>query len=66
MLTPVLVATTATCAVCGEVAGERDLIYAEGDDAEALHVADADMVCRDCAGVGDDEEDEDEDEGSAP
>lgn len=39
-----------TCAVCGEVACERDLVYVDDDDeARALEVAVGATVCRDCA-----------------
>ena len=46
-----LIETTAECAICGEVACERDLAYAEADDADpAEGVLEGDIVCRDCAG----------------
>lgn len=48
-MTKVLVETTATCAVCGEVACERDLWYVDEDD--EIDGCDAgDIVCGDCSG----------------
>jgi hypothetical protein len=44
---PVLEETTDTCAVCGEVGCEWDLLYVEYDDEVDGCVA-GDVVCTDC------------------
>ena len=48
---PVLTETVTSCAICGEVACERDLLYVDtASEAEDLDVSVGDIVCRACAG----------------
>lgn len=50
MAIPVLTETVSDCAICGEVACERDLLYVETpDEAVTLGVGVGAVVCRDCA-----------------
>lgn len=48
---PVLIETTAECAICGEIACERDLLYVETvEEADCLGCEVGETVCRECAG----------------
>lgn len=49
MSIPVLTELVADCAICGEIACERDLVYAEEDEFDDVEEGQA--VCRDCAGL---------------
>jgi hypothetical protein len=46
---PVLQETIAECAVCGEIACERDLLYLEADEADDYGLSEGDVLCRECA-----------------
>ena len=39
---------TTTCEVCGDVACERDLVYLDDDEAEAIGLSPGAIVCTDC------------------
>ena len=45
---PILSETIDTCAICGDVCSERDLLYPDDDDRAALDLEPDDLVCREC------------------